>query len=104
MEYISRLVDRAVASDHRVTAPYPGLKKKERSNIERLRGQDFKPALRLLFRIAVVFILSKDTLVQLASATTMDGRPKPVDTKISGYIIPVGIKVRDNDHLAKTLQ
>ena len=57
-----------------------------------------------MFRIPIVFILGKDTLIQLASATTMDGRIKPVDTKISGYIIPVGVKVCDNDHLAKTLQ
>ena len=57
-----------------------------------------------MFRIPIVFILGKDTLVQLASATTMDTRTKPVDTKISGYIIPVGIKVCNNDHLAKTLQ
>ena len=104
MKNNSRLVDRAVAGDHRVTPACPGLKKKERSEIEGLRGQNFPTAIGLMFRIPIVFIFGKDTLIQLASATTMDGRPKPVDTKISGYIIPVGIKVRDNDHLAKTLQ
>lgn len=57
-----------------------------------------------MFRIPIIFIFVKDPFVQLASATTMDGRIKPVDTKISGYIIPVGVKICDNDHLAKTLQ
>ena len=57
-----------------------------------------------MFRIPIVFILGKDTLVQLASPTALNTRSKPVDTKISGYIIPVGVKVCDNDHLAKTLQ
>jgi len=57
-----------------------------------------------MFRIPIVFILGKDTLVQLASPTALNARSKPVDTKISGYIIPVCVKVCNNDHLAKTLQ
>ena len=57
-----------------------------------------------MFRIAIIFIFVKDPFIKLASALAMDGRSKPVDTKISGYIIPVGVKVCDNDHLAKTLQ
>ena len=57
-----------------------------------------------MFRIPIAFIFGKDPLIQLASATTTDGRIKPVDTKISGYIIPVGVKACDNDHFAKTLQ
>ena len=57
-----------------------------------------------MLRIPTLLILGKDPFIQLASALTMHRRSKPVDTKISGYIIPVGIKVCYNDHLAKTLQ
>ena len=57
-----------------------------------------------MLRIPTLFILGKDPFIQLASALTMHRRSKPVDTKISGYIIPVDVKVCDNDHLAKTLQ
>ena len=104
MKNSSRLVDRAVASDHGVRAAYPGLKKRERGEIIRPGGQDLIPVIGLLFRIPVVFIFGKDTFVQLTSAAAMYSRAKPVDTKIFSYIIPVSIKVRDNDHLAKTLQ
>jgi len=57
-----------------------------------------------MLRIPTLFILSKDPFIQLASALTMDRRSEPVDTKISGDIIPVGVKIRYNDHLAETLQ
>ena len=104
MENNSRLIDRVAASDHGVRAAYPGLKKRERGEIVRPGGQDFKPAVGLLFRIPVVFIFCKYPFVQLTSAAAMYSRAKPVDTKIFGYIIPVSIEFRYNDHLAKTLQ
>lgn len=96
--------DGTVAGDPRVTACYPGLKKKEGSEIKRTRGQHFIPAIGLAFRITIVFIFLTDTLIQLALATAVHSGPKPVDTKISGDIIPVGIKASDNDHLAEALQ
>jgi len=57
-----------------------------------------------VFRVAAGIILLKDAFIQLASSTTVYCSAKPVDTKISGDIIPVGIKVGDDQHLAETLQ
>jgi len=56
-----------------------------------------------LFITGALFFL-QDTLVQLTAPLAMNCRIEPVDTKIARDIVPVGIKVSDNDHLAEALQ
>ena len=104
MENGKRTVYRPGCAGYRII-PFDKYRRgKHQPRKERFRRQYLVPAVLPHLLISVASFFLEDTLVQLTPALAMDSRIEPVDTKVTRDIVPVSIKLRDNDHLAEALQ